>query len=57
MKYIQEMKGLISLFINLKNNHIISNAGESIGECIYNIKSLIDINLDLSDNKLGALGV
>lgn len=51
------MSGLTSLCLNIKNNNLTFNVGEPIGEIIFNLKSLIDVQLDLSDNRLGPMGV
>ncbi|KAL4491963.1 hypothetical protein ABPG72_008384 [Tetrahymena utriculariae] len=57
LKFVQEYKGLISLNLNLKNNNIAPLTAESIGQCIDSLSSLIDIELNFSDNRFGAVGV
>ncbi|EAS03275.2 transmembrane protein, putative (macronuclear) [Tetrahymena thermophila SB210] len=57
MKFVQEYKGLVSLNLNLRNNNITPITSESIGQCIHNLSSLIDIELNFSDNRFGAIGV
>jgi len=56
MKLVATLKGIITLDLCLKNNNLGPSSGNPIGGCLEGLKNLRDLHIDLSENKLGAIG-
>lgn len=55
-KLVTALKGINSLELYLKNNDLGHSSGLPVGECIESFKNLIDLHLDLSNNRIGTIG-